>query len=220
MPLIGCQMNSLSIALVREGIDKPQKSNLNKQKGSVSPAITAESDICWSITRFTSCACIMGQEALVEFKWPSGAILYLNLFAQWPPQKANMFFRKKRPKKTKTVSSDCDATKHTTLLHNTASSSTSRDMDGHFASLEPAAGDNQQWVKQILFLPGTELEGRWGGESSGSRTERGLELTMLSIYTCRAEHQSLEDIWQGNNAFDTWALIHHHQPMHLGIKRK
>lgn len=43
---------------------------------------------------------------------------------------------------------------------------------------------------------------------------------MLSIYTCRAEHQGLEDVRQGDDALDAGALVHHHQPMHLAETQK
>lgn len=46
--------------------------------------------------------------------------------------------------------------------------------------------------------------------------ERGeLGLATLSIYTCGAEHQGLEDVGQGNDALDARVRVHHHQAMHL-----
>lgn len=38
---------------------------------------------------------------------------------------------------------------------------------------------------------------------------------MLSVYTCWAEHQGLQDVRQGDDALDGRAIIHHHQPMDL-----
>lgn len=71
--------------------------------------------------------------------------------------------------------------------------------------LQPATGDKQPGVSRAGFLPGTGLEGRVGRELAVQVRKgggRGLRLALLSVYTCRAEHQSLEDVRQGDDALD------------------
>lgn len=99
-----------------------------------------------------------------------------------------------------------DTNIHTTLLHTA----------GQTPCLLTASYRRQPVGSKIGVFPTRDrIRGRGWGESSGSRTEGELGLAMLSIYTCRAEHQSLEDVRQGDDALDAGALIHHHQPMHL-----
>lgn len=68
-----------------------------------------------------------------------------------------------------------------------------RDADGHHAFSE--AAEERPRVKQLPVLPGTGLRGLVGGGKLGVQDSGGeLGLPMLSIYTCRAEHQGLEDV--------------------------
>lgn len=85
---------------------------------------------------------------------------------------------------------------------------------GHTPSLFSQSAAKSQTVSIPTW---NRLTGKMEGQrSSGSRTEGEFGLAMLSIYTCRAEHQSLEDVRQRNDALDTGTFIHHNQPMHLG----
>lgn len=77
--------------------------------------------------------------------------------------------------------------------------------------LQPRRGIKQE----AHFLPGTGLDDGVGRELKVQDRGRGLRLTLLSIYTCRAEHQSLEDVWQRDDALNAGAIIYHHQSMHL-----
>ena len=118
----------------------------------------------------------------------------------WRERSLDLFFRGRQPFHP-------DTKVHTTRLHTAASSRTNRT-----SGTMPATGDNQPEVKQACFPTRDRVRGRGGERAQGPGTER---LAMLSIYTCRAEHQSLEDIRQGDDALYAGALIHHHQPMHL-----
>ena len=40
----------------------------------------------------------------------------------------------------------------------------------------------------------------------------------LGVYTCRGEHQGLQDVRQGHDAHDPGILIHHNQPVDLGTR--
>ncbi len=108
-----------------------------------------------------------------------------------------------------------DTNIHTTLLH--IAGQTGRQAPCLCTASyrrQPAGG------KIGVFPTRDRIRGRGWGESSGSRTEGELGLAMLSIYTCRAEHQGLEDVRQGDNALDAGALVHHHQPMYLAEKTR
>lgn len=118
----------------------------------------------------------------------------------WPERSLDLFFRGRQPFHPGTKV-------HTTRLHTAASSRTNRT-----SGTMPATGDNQPEVKQECFPTRDRVRGRGGERAQGPGTER---LAMLSIYTCRAEHQSLEDVRQGDDALYAGALVHHHQPMHL-----
>lgn len=68
------------------------------------------------------------------------------------------------------------------------------------------------------FLPEGHVRGQgWGSSGSGvdGGGGEGLSLALLCVYTCRPEHQSLEDVWQRDDALDAGALVYHHQPVHL-----